>query len=116
VRRHSAAVYAACQQVTRNNHDAEDATQAVFLTLAIEARTRNGIGNVGGWLHQVARRVALDVVRARSRRRRREQAGAGAENGGRFAEDHPAKRLGLHEIKALLRQEISKLPAKYRLP
>jgi len=34
VRRHAAAVYSTCLRVTKSVHDAEDATQVTFLTLA----------------------------------------------------------------------------------
>jgi RNA polymerase sigma factor (sigma-70 family) len=120
VRRHSPAVYAACLQVTGNAHDAEDAAQAVFLTLAVQARTTNGIESVGAWLGQVARNTSLDLIRARGRRKRREQGQAFREGPEavhrRFAHPHPAQLAGLAEVKSLLREEIGKLPAKYRLP
>jgi RNA polymerase sigma factor (sigma-70 family) len=120
VRRHSPAVYAACLQVTGNAHDAEDAAQAVFLTLAVQARTTNGIESVGAWLGQVARNTSLDLIRARGRRKRREQGQAFREGPDavhrRFAHPHPAQLAGLAEVRSLLREEIGKLPAKYRLP
>jgi RNA polymerase sigma factor (sigma-70 family) len=115
VRRHADAVYSVCHQVTKNAHDAEDATQAVFLTLAVHARTSNEILNVGAWLVQVARRTALDLIRSRKRRRIRETNQAGDGNL-RFQQEHPAHIVGMHELKAMLRDEIGKLPAKYRLP
>jgi RNA polymerase sigma factor (sigma-70 family) len=120
VRRYSPAVYAACLQVTGNAHDAEDAAQAVFLTLAVQARTTNGIESVGAWLSQVARNTSLDLIRARGRRKRREQGQAFREGPEaahrRFSHPHPAQLAGLAEVKSLLREEIGKLPAKYRLP
>lgn len=115
IRRHADAVYAACFAVTRNRHDAEDAAQAVFLTLAVQARTVNGITNVGGWLHQVARRTSLDLIRSRKRRVAREHVRA-ADDSDRFEHEHPAQVIGAREAKALLREEIGRLPVKYRLP
>jgi RNA polymerase sigma factor (sigma-70 family) len=92
----------------------------VFLTLAVQARTSNGIESVGAWLGQVARNTSLDLIRARGRRKRREQGQAVREGREaahrRFAHPHPAQLAGLAEVKSLLREEIGKLPAKYRLP
>ena len=36
VRRYAGMVFATCLRVTRDAHDAEDATQATFLTLAVQ--------------------------------------------------------------------------------
>jgi len=117
VRRHSPAVLATCRQVTRNTHDAEDATQAVFLTLAVQARTVNGIGNVGGWLQQVAKNTSLNICRSRRRRKAREQKEAtNVQRVERMLDPHPAHAAGLQELRTLLRAEIDQLPTKYRLP
>ena len=40
VRRYAAMVFHICFQVLKNRHDAEDATQAVFLTLAVQCHGR----------------------------------------------------------------------------
>ena len=39
VRRYAAMVFGVCLKTTRNAHDAEDATQAVFLNLAVHCKT-----------------------------------------------------------------------------
>ena len=43
VSRYAGMVFNVCYQILRDTHDAEDATQAVFLTLAVKAKTENGI-------------------------------------------------------------------------
>ena len=66
VARHAGAVWAACRRLLDRDEDAEDAFQAVFLTLARKA------GSVGeglpAWLHEVARRVTANLRRAARRR------------------------------------------------
>ena len=83
VRRYAAMVFHVCFQVLKNRHDAEDATQAVFLTLAVQGKTNKEIRNIGPWLQQVARRLSLDLKKARSRRAAREHRhGVAKSNGG----------------------------------
>ena len=43
VRRYAGMVFNVCYQILRDTHDAEDATQAVFLTLAVKSKTESGI-------------------------------------------------------------------------
>src|ERR1700710_2750079 len=72
-RRYAGMVFNVCLRVTKDKHDAEDATQAVFLTLAIQARRGTQIKALGPWLQQVAKRPALDLRRSKSRRKVREE-------------------------------------------
>jgi RNA polymerase sigma factor (sigma-70 family) len=113
VRRYSGMVYRVCFRVTRNPHDAEDATQAVFLKLAVQARTTNGVPRVGAWLQQVARTTSTDLRRSRNRRSVREQA-ALAERPSASAD--ATESLGMDELKQLLRDEVDLLPPGYRTP
>ena len=73
VRRYAAMVYGVCLRVTGDKHDAEDATQAVFLSLALQAKTAREIKYIGPWLQKVAHRLALDVKKAKTRRKKREE-------------------------------------------
>jgi RNA polymerase sigma factor (sigma-70 family) len=73
VRRYAAMVYGVCLRVTGDKHDAEDATQAVFLSLALQAKTNREITYIGPWLQKVAHRLALDVKKSKTRRKKREE-------------------------------------------
>ena len=115
VRRYAGMVYHVCLRVTKNNHDAEDATQAVFLTLAVQARADKEIRYIGPWLQQVAHRLSLDLRKSKKRREKREER-HGAEAGGEQVECESAQQMHLDELKGVINQEINKLPPKYRVP
>ena len=139
VRRYAAMVYGVCLRITGDKHDAEDATQAVFLSLALQAKTAREITYVGPWLQKVAHRLALDVKKAKTRRKKREDKladiaryhngnghpghnGNGNGNGqgsgffGGKSLPNPADHPGTEELKAIMMEELNKLPAKYRMP
>jgi RNA polymerase sigma factor (sigma-70 family) len=119
VRRYAAMVFGVCLKTTRNAHDAEDATQAVFLSLATHCKTNpQAIAYVGPWLQKVARRVSLDIRRSKKRRAAREETHAatnGNGNGNGHA-DGGQEGVDVEELKVVLNEELHQLPAKYRLP
>src|SRR6185437_16860074 len=59
-----------------SQHDAEDATQAVFLLLAQRARTIGPGVVLAGWLYKTARFTSSAIRRARQRRQFHEQQSA----------------------------------------
>jgi RNA polymerase sigma factor (sigma-70 family) len=69
IERHGPRVLGICRHVLAREHDAEDAYQATFLTLARRGSTIRNRQALAGWLHEVAHRVALRA-HARERRRR----------------------------------------------
>src|SRR5687767_983723 len=114
-------VFAVALRTTKNAHDAEDTTQAVFLTLAVQVKAGRPVTHLGPWLRQVATRTALDVRRARKRREKREhrhgtvvaENGQHHNNGNGTAKHH---EVDPDELNRHLAEELARLPAKYRLP
>lgn len=72
--RHGGMVYRTCLRLVSNVHDAEDATQAVFLLLA--RYPNKATGSLAGWLYKVARDSAVTLLRSRARRARKEETAA----------------------------------------
>src|SRR5471032_3130576 len=73
VRRYAGMVFNVCFRITKDKHEAEDAVQAVFLTLALQAKRGAEIKALGPWLQQVAKRLSLDIRRSKKRRKTREE-------------------------------------------
>lgn len=115
VRRYAGMVYSVCLRVTKCRHDAEDATQAVFLTLAVQGKLNRPIKVVGPWLRQVAKRVSIDLHRSRKRRRQREEK-HGAMNHSIRSNLDSAGSMDQQELRHLLTEELNQLSARYRLP
>jgi RNA polymerase sigma factor (sigma-70 family) len=109
-RRHGSLVYNVCRRVLRHAQDAEDAVQATFLLLVRKASSIHKQEALAGWLYKVAYRIAL---RAR------------AESVGRAVRELPDLDLPADEgpdevvwrdLRAVLDEEVNRLPTKYRLP
>jgi RNA polymerase sigma factor (sigma-70 family) len=109
VRRHGPMVYGVCRRLSADAHAAEDAFQATFLVLARRAAAVPWRAALGGWLHGVARRVAL---KARARAARRPDAGRLPAP----SPADPAAEAAARELRRVLDQELAGLPDKYRAP
>lgn len=70
-RRYSGYVYGCCLRISGNEHDAEDAAQECFMSLARDASTI--VSSLPGWLHRTAVYQSLSVIRRDARRRHRER-------------------------------------------
>ena len=108
VRRHGALVFGVCCRVMGQTQDAEDAAQAVFLTLANKAKSLRNQRSIAGWLHHVAWNVSLCARKAAQKRKHREQEAA-------VMPTHTTTDEWEH-VKPLLDAELAALPEKYRLP
>jgi RNA polymerase sigma factor (sigma-70 family) len=110
VRRHGPMVLGVCRRLLRRAEDAEDAFQAAFVVLARKGLRIAERQTIGGWLHGVAYRVALDVRRRGARRRSKEHQ----------VEDMPhplaMPEEDQSELLAKLDRELARLPEKYRVP
>ena|SRR5579884_642172 len=106
VRRHGPMVLAACRRVLGGNRaDADDCFQATFLVLVRRAAAVRPRDRVGGFLHGVACRTALEARRAAARRRAREARAV--------PRTEPTEDSGAERREALDR-ELARLPDRYR--
>ena len=107
VERHGPMVWRVCRATLRDEHEAEDAFQAVFLVLARKARTLWVRDSIGPWLHQVALRTAAyarsELKRRRDLERRR------VESTVALIEESPSD-----DPAPVIHEELGKLPDRYR--
>ncbi len=110
--RHGAMVLSVCRQVLGEVHAAEDAFQATYLVLVRRAGSLQvrETGSLGPWLYGVAYRIALKARQGAARRCKRERAVA------RPALEAPSTAIEEGEFRALLHDEVDRLPSKYRAP
>src|SRR5262249_12607774 len=109
VRRHGAMVWGVCRRVLGEHHDVEDAFQAAFLVLVRKAASIVPQEMVGNWLYGVAYQTALRARAARAKRRTRERQLM------QMPEPTAAEPTLWRDLKPVLDQELSRLPAKYRV-
>jgi RNA polymerase sigma factor (sigma-70 family) len=115
VARHGPMVLRVCRQFLGDTHDADDAFQAAFLTLAGKAGALRQPDRLGPWLYGVAVRKSRKLKQQRARRWKHERRSAAAAVGG--GEEPQAKsREELREESAALHEELARLPEKYRAP
>src|SRR5262249_46889756 len=107
VRRHGPMVLGLCRRVLPEVHDAEDAFQAVFLTLARKAARLRDARALTGWLYGASYRVAGRAKRAAARRRKHESRAV--------PRAAPAAwEVGWRELQVALDEEVARLPGVYR--
>lgn len=66
VREHGRLVFRICWAVSRNHHDAEDASQEVFLRVLKHGKELASIADAKAWLARIAWRVAIDRLPKKS--------------------------------------------------
>jgi RNA polymerase sigma factor (sigma-70 family) len=104
--RHGGMVLGVARRLLRREQDAEDVFQATFLALARKAGAIGRREALACWLYQTAHRAALRVRAGAARRREQQAEDLGALKG----PDELARR----ELRAVLDEEIARLPGKYR--
>ncbi len=111
VDRFGGVVWRVCRRLLQQDQDAEDAFQAVFLTLARKAPSIRNREGVGSWLYGVAFRTARKARQAVWRRR---ELTAHAKPPG--TEPAACDAAALSEMQRLLDEEVLRLSDKYRVP
>jgi RNA polymerase sigma factor (sigma-70 family) len=108
VRRHGPMVLNVCRRVLHDPHDVEDAFQATFLVFVRRAAAIARRELLGNWLYGVAYHTAR-AARAAAGRRRAKEARV-------VPRQQPPDADDWRELRPLLDEELSHLPAKYRIP
>jgi RNA polymerase sigma factor (sigma-70 family) len=108
IQRHGPLVLRTCRRILRNEHDADDAFQATFVTLLRKRRALWVRHSLAPWLHRVAVRASLRARARASRRSEVERDPAHAVRGSRTDGDRT-------DLLAVIHQEIERLPEPYRL-
>ena len=109
VARHINKVYSVALRHTRNPHQAEEITQAVFVILAGKAGSLGKGVILSGWLYQTARLASVTFLRSEIRRARREQ-----EAHMQRVQDEPTTYETWWQIAPLLDVAMAKLSEKDR--
>jgi RNA polymerase sigma factor (sigma-70 family) len=108
VARHGPMVLGLCRRMLTNTSDTEDAFQATFLILVRRAGTLRDRQRLGPWLYGVAHRVAVRARAQAARRHSRERQVTV------LPANDPGADLERLEILAVLDDEVSRLPEKYK--
>jgi RNA polymerase sigma factor (sigma-70 family) len=110
VSRHGAMVLRSCRRILGDVREAEDAFQAAFLILARKAHTLREPAELPGWLHGVARRVALKARRKVATRAHQTQLSEELPD----AHSDPLAQLTARELLTILDEAIARLPLAQR--
>ncbi|MHB1557052.1 MAG: RNA polymerase sigma factor [Isosphaeraceae bacterium] len=112
VDQHGPMVLGLCRRMLHDPRDIEDAFQATFLVLVQKAPGIRDGNLLSNWLYGVAYRVARRA-RSRALRRRDRETAVGEPEAAASSEPDLAERT---EWEAMLDQELSRMPEKYRAP
>jgi RNA polymerase sigma factor (sigma-70 family) len=110
LRRHGPMIYAVCRRTLRDAHDVEDAFQATILVFVRKAPSIRRQEVLGSWLYAVAHRVAVRLRNTVSRRVLIERLDP------ETIATAAARTQTDSVMNPVLDAELSRLPAKYRLP
>ncbi len=109
MKRHGPMVWGICRRALGHEQDAEDALQATFLVLARQAAKIQKQESLASWLHGVALHMSNDARKAVARRNRHENKASVA-----TPAPSPQSELSWREARAILDEEIGRLPQVYR--
>jgi RNA polymerase sigma factor (sigma-70 family) len=107
--RHGPMVMGTARRFLGHLHDVEDVFQAVFLSLARQAKAIRQGGALPAWLYQTTCRIAARV-------RKQRPAGAGFLPPEPSTAVDPAARLAWQEVRRALDDELQRLPRRLRSP
>lgn len=110
VERHGPMILGVCRRILHDPNDAEDAFQATFLVLVKKAGSISRPQLLANWLYGVARRTALRARAEAAKRRARERQVA------QMPAADAADEVLWRDLRPVLDDEISRLPARYRAP
>jgi RNA polymerase sigma factor (sigma-70 family) len=103
-------VLSVCRRLLNDADAAEDAFQAAFLVLARKAGSLGWSDSIGTWLYEVAYRTALKAKADAAHRRAQERQAP------TMPETEPMAEVHWRELRAVLDEELTRLPRKYRAP
>lgn len=122
VERYEAMVLRICMHVLHQRQDAESVRQETFLVLWRKAGSIQDKRKFESWLRGVAYLEALRIWKNRQRRRKHETL-CDTDDQMQITQitqitqgGQPFVAAALHEIQTLLREELQRLPGKYRVP
>lgn len=110
VDRHRRVVWLACWQVLHHRQDVEDTFQATFLILARKASSLHAVDSLAAWLHRVAYRAAIRLLRNKKR-----HAAPQLPLEVEMSEDK-LLQIQRREESSILLEELRSLPDKYQVP
>lgn len=108
VSRHGPMVISTCRRRLRNEQDCQDAFQATFLALVAKSGWIRVKSSLAGWLHRVAVRVAIDLLRSNANR----DATTVLHDVNELMD--PNAKTADHYALLSIDEELAKLPANYR--